>query len=88
MQYAEEKGPEYYIDDEEDDVGCMVCLQDTTRYLLLVCDRCDRKYCHVIINNILKTFCDPALHGSLEIPDTLWYCLDCRRRRLIYNVSK
>ncbi|KAM3140213.1 hypothetical protein pb186bvf_007766 [Paramecium bursaria] len=77
IQYAQEKGPEFYLDDEEDDTGCMVCGQDTTTNLLLVCDRCDRNYCH--------TFCDPALYGSIQIPDTLWYCLDCRRHRLIYN---
>ncbi|CAD8140719.1 unnamed protein product [Paramecium octaurelia] len=66
-------------DDYEDEERCQVCQGSHTPYLMLICDRCNDTFCH--------TFCDPALL-ELTVPNSKWYCLDCRKSKNIYYKHK
>ncbi|CAD8137887.1 unnamed protein product [Paramecium octaurelia] len=66
-------------EEQEENQKCQLCGCSHSQYLMLICDKCNEQMCH--------TFCDP---GFLEffVPEKNWYCLDCRKSKLVYHKPK
>jgi hypothetical protein len=73
---VEEEGIEFYEYVEGSRDECMKCGQDNDFSNMLVCDRCHYNVCH--------TYCD----GLSRIPDTDWFCGECRDSEARVNLFR